>query len=191
VEHQKLSLEEDERCDEGLELNDDDDDDDDEDENIRTSKSKSKSMKRPMIQESDSSSDESMPSQEEYMPRLADRYPKRNRPTARKENGRGTEIQQFRKIHSILNESQDYTLDARMQGNIGRFFNHSCDPNSMVQNVFIETHDLRFPVVAFFTKRNLKADDEINWHYNYKVDSIAGRQIPCNCGASNCQGRIL
>jgi len=27
---------------------------------------------------------------------------------------------------------------------------HSCDPNVFVQNVFVDTHDLRFPWVAFF-----------------------------------------
>ena len=30
---------------------------------------------------------------------------------------------------------------------------HSCSPNMFVQNVFIDTHDLRFPWVAFFAKR--------------------------------------
>ena len=30
------------------------------------------------------------------------------------------------------------------QGNIGRYLNHSCDPNVFVQNVFVESHDLRF-----------------------------------------------
>lgn len=29
------------------------------------------------------------------------------------------------------------------QGNIGRYLNHSCDPNVFVQNVFVESHDLR------------------------------------------------
>ena len=30
---------------------------------------------------------------------------------------------------------------------------HSCGPNMFVQNVFIDTHDLRFPWVAFFAKK--------------------------------------
>ena len=34
-------------------------------------------------------------------------------------------------------------MDANSQGNIGRYFNHSCDPNIFVQNVFIDSHDLR------------------------------------------------
>jgi SET domain-containing protein len=34
-----------------------------------------------------------------------------------------------------------YTLDAKLIGNIGRYFNHSCSPNICVQNVFV---DVRF-----------------------------------------------
>ena len=34
--------------------------------------------------------------------------------------------------------------------NISNFFQHSCSPNVFVQNVFVDTHDLRFPWVAFF-----------------------------------------
>lgn len=30
---------------------------------------------------------------------------------------------------------------------------HSCSPNLFVQNVFVDTHDLRFPWVAFFTSK--------------------------------------
>ena len=41
-----------------------------------------------------------------------------------------------------------YILDTMTQGNIARYLNHSCDPNVFVQNVFIDTHDLRFPTSA-------------------------------------------
>lgn len=30
---------------------------------------------------------------------------------------------------------------------------HSCSPNLFVQNVFVDTHDLRFPWVAFFASK--------------------------------------
>ena len=46
-----------------------------------------------------------------------------------------------------------YLIDAMKSGNVGRYLNHSCDPNVYVQNVFHQTHDLRFPMVAFFTCR--------------------------------------
>lgn len=100
------------------------------------------------------------------------------------------ESPKFIDIHTILG-SHDYTLDSRRVGNVGRFFNHSCDPNSFVQNVFIETHDLRFPIVAFFASRTIKALEEITWNYNYRVGSIPGREMACYCGAAKCAGRIL
>ena len=31
-----------------------------------------------------------------------------------------------------------YTLDAKLIGNIGRYFNHSCSPNITVQNVLVD-----------------------------------------------------
>ena len=34
---------------------------------------------------------------------------------------------------------------------------HSCDPNVFVQNVFVDSHDLRFPWVAFFAGRCVRA----------------------------------
>jgi len=42
------------------------------------------------------------------------------------------------------------------KGNLGRYLNHSCNPNLDTQNVIINTADLRFPTVAFFAKRNIK-----------------------------------
>ena len=36
-----------------------------------------------------------------------------------------------------------YVMDAKTNGNIGRYLNHSCNPNCFVQNCFVDTHDLR------------------------------------------------
>ena len=30
------------------------------------------------------------------------------------------------------------------------YFQHSCNPNLFVQTVFVDSHDLRFPWIAFF-----------------------------------------
>ena len=53
-----------------------------------------------------------------------------------------------------------YIMDAKQTGNIGRYLNHSCHPNVFVQNVFVDTHDLRFPWIAFFTSTYVKAGKE-------------------------------
>jgi len=88
-------------------------------------------------------------------------------------------------------ETEPYVMDANTQGNIGRFFNHSCSPNIFVQNVFIDSHDLRFPTLAFFTMKFVGAGEELCWDYGYGIDAVQGKQIICNCGAALCRGRLL
>ncbi|XP_043284861.1 histone-lysine N-methyltransferase eggless [Venturia canescens] len=84
-----------------------------------------------------------------------------------------------------------YIMDAKTTGNIGRYLNHSCDPNVFVQNVFVDTHDVRFPWVAFFALNYIRAGQELTWNYSYDVGSIPGKVMLCKCGASNCRGRLL
>ncbi|XP_058177570.1 histone-lysine N-methyltransferase eggless [Anopheles ziemanni] len=86
---------------------------------------------------------------------------------------------------------QIYVMDAKKTGNLGRYFNHSCVPNLVVQNVFVDTHDPRFPWVAFFAKANIKAGEELTWNYAYDVGSVPGKVLFCNCGARECRKRIL
>lgn len=97
----------------------------------------------------------------------------------------------FQSVRSFYNEDEAYTLDAKKKGNIGRFLNHSCDPNCFVQNVFVDSHDLRFPCVAFFALHPIRAFTELTWDYGYVVDSVEGRKITCFCGSANCRGRLL
>ncbi|XP_062384333.1 histone-lysine N-methyltransferase SETDB2 [Sardina pilchardus] len=59
---------------------------------------------------------------------------------------------------------QNYYLDATKEGNIGRFINSSGSPNLFVQNVFVDTHDPKFPLLAFFTSRTVKAGTELTWN---------------------------
>ena len=84
-----------------------------------------------------------------------------------------------------------YVLDGKKRGNIGRWFNHSCAPNMFVQNVFVDTHDVRFHQIAFFAIRNIKAGTELCWDYAYTVDSVKDRRMECLCGASTCRKRLL
>ena len=50
----------------------------------------------------------------------------------------------FKSVRKYFGEDEDiYIMDAMTQGNIGRYLNHSCDPNVFVQNVFVNSHDLR------------------------------------------------
>lgn len=84
-----------------------------------------------------------------------------------------------------------YIMDAKNAGNIGRFLNHSCSPNVFVQNVFVDTHDVRFPWVAFFSSQFIRAGTELTWNYNYDIGSVPGRILYCNCASLECKGRLL
>ncbi|XP_043074273.1 histone-lysine N-methyltransferase SETDB1-A isoform X2 [Puntigrus tetrazona] len=88
-------------------------------------------------------------------------------------------------------EETCYIINARQEGNLGRFINHSCSPNLFVQNVFVDTHDLRFPWVAFFASKRIKAGTELTWDYNYEVGSVEGKVLLCCCGSLRCTGRLL
>ncbi|PIC43079.1 hypothetical protein B9Z55_009957 [Caenorhabditis nigoni] len=84
-----------------------------------------------------------------------------------------------------------YVVDAKHRGNLGRFLNHSCAPNCVVQHVLYDTHDLRLPWVAFFTIKHIKAGDELTWDYQYTELNSETSRLSCNCGSEVCRHRLL
>ncbi|CAI2730397.1 unnamed protein product [Schistosoma spindalis] len=95
------------------------------------------------------------------------------------------------RARTYFNDINPYIMDAKKMGNLGRYFNHSCNPNVFVQNVFIDTHDPRFPEVAFFAKRNIDVGEEMTWDYGYTVDAVPFKVLYCYCGEPNCRIRLL
>ena len=54
------------------------------------------------------------------------------------------EESRFTSVRKYFGPDEDiYIMDAMTQGNVGRYLNHSCEPNVFVQNVFAHSHDLR------------------------------------------------
>ncbi|TKR77215.1 hypothetical protein L596_018228 [Steinernema carpocapsae] len=84
-----------------------------------------------------------------------------------------------------------FIVDAMKRGNIGKFFNHSCNPNMFVQHVLVDTHDIRLPWVSFFAKRHIHAGDELCWNYGYQIGTITNKFLYCKCGSNKCEGRLL
>ena len=97
----------------------------------------------------------------------------------------------FQHTRKYFKDPDIYVMDAKSTGNLGRYLNHSCDPNVIVQNVFVDTHDLRFPWVCFFARQFIAAGSELTWDYNYEVGSVPGKVLHCYCGSSECKGRLL
>uniref|UniRef100_UPI003AAEAD76 histone-lysine N-methyltransferase SETDB2 n=1 Tax=Centroberyx gerrardi TaxID=166262 RepID=UPI003AAEAD76 len=83
-----------------------------------------------------------------------------------------------------------YFLDASKEGNVGRFINHSCQPNLFVQNVFTDSHDPAFPLIAFFTSSAVKAGTELTWNCSPDTGSTSQQEAPCRCGSDGCRGRL-
>ena len=75
-------------------------------------------------------------------------------------------------------------IDATKKGNLGRFCNHSCNPNCYVDK-WVVGDKLR---MGIFASRNVKAGEELQ--FNYNVDRYGADPQPCYCGEPNCTGYI-
>ncbi|CZT08139.1 related to histone-lysine N-methyltransferase [Rhynchosporium agropyri] len=75
-------------------------------------------------------------------------------------------------------------VDATKKGNLGRFCNHSCNPNCYVDK-WVVGEKLR---MGIFAERNIKAGEELV--FNYNVDRYGADPQPCYCGEENCTGFI-
>lgn len=75
-------------------------------------------------------------------------------------------------------------VDATKKGNLGRFCNHSCNPNCYVDK-WVVGDKLR---MGIFAGRKIKAGEELV--FNYNVDRYGADPQPCYCGEPNCTGFI-
>ncbi|XP_061867594.1 histone-lysine N-methyltransferase EHMT1 isoform X3 [Colius striatus] len=80
-----------------------------------------------------------------------------------------------------------YCLDARFYGNISRFINHFCEPNVFPARIFTSHQDLRFPRIAFFSTRDIKAGEELGFDYKDGFWNIKGKYFSCKCGSPKCK----
>ncbi|XP_053144153.1 histone-lysine N-methyltransferase SETMAR [Hemicordylus capensis] len=88
-------------------------------------------------------------------------------------------------------------VDPTYIGNIGRFLNHSCEPNLFMVPVRI---DSMVPKLALFADREISAGEELSYDYsgryhNYlpekdqeKLQQANRSEKPCYCGAKLCTG---
>lgn len=85
----------------------------------------------------------------------------------------------------ISNKIQTF-IDPSMKGNIGRYLNHSCDPNCEIISVRI---DSIIPKIAIFTKRDVSEDEELTFSYGNVDHNLIDENNKkfCHCGAQNCK----
>ena len=68
--------------------------------------------------------------------------------------------------HYCLKLDSNKVIDAYSQGGIGRFINHSCEPNSQTQKWVVQGQDR----MAIFATEDIPAGEEIT--YDYKFESF-------------------
>jgi len=75
-------------------------------------------------------------------------------------------------------------VDATKRGNLGRFCNHSCNPNCFVDK-WVVGEKMR---MGIFAERAIQAGEELV--FNYNVDRYGADPQPCYCGEPMCTGFI-
>jgi hypothetical protein len=93
-------------------------------------------------------------------------------------------LQQGRTNTYFMDLGGGFTIDALAQGGIGRFFNHSCDPNCEVQKWMVDGR----PTIGLFSRRDIERGTELTFDYNYQLDGDVW--FTCLCGSSSCRGTI-
>lgn len=90
--------------------------------------------------------------------------------------------------HVAGNIIQTY-IDPSKFGNIGRYINHSCDPNCVVVPVRVNSP---IPKLAVFSVSDIQPDIEITFDYGPNeathVSDESKRREPCLCESSKCRG---
>ncbi|KAL9259430.1 Histone-lysine N-methyltransferase ASHH2-like protein [Drosera capensis] len=76
-------------------------------------------------------------------------------------------------------------IDACAKGNLGRYINHSCDPNCSTEKWMVNGEIC----IGLFANRTIKKGEELVFDYNYvRVFGAAAKK--CYCGAAKCRGYI-
>ena len=84
----------------------------------------------------------------------------------------------------FMSLTQGEFIDATKKGNLGRFCNHSCNPNCYVDK-WVVGDKLR---MGIFAERRIRSGEELT--FNYNVDRYGADPQPCYCGELNCTGFI-
>ncbi|XP_076465119.1 uncharacterized protein LOC143296954 isoform X2 [Babylonia areolata] len=87
--------------------------------------------------------------------------------------------------HYCLNMDGRTVIDGYRMGNLTRFVNHSCEPNTEMQKWNV--NGLYHMVLR--TLREIKPYEEITYDYNFHSFNMEAQQ-ECRCGSTECRGVI-
>lgn len=78
--------------------------------------------------------------------------------------------------------NSDSVIDATHRGGIGRYINHSCEPNLIAKIIGIGNDDH----IVFYSKKAIRAHDELTYDYKFAVED-EDQKIMCLCQAPSCR----
>ncbi|XP_021280394.1 probable inactive histone-lysine N-methyltransferase SUVR2 isoform X5 [Herrania umbratica] len=93
-------------------------------------------------------------------------------------------------LKGVSKDEEALCLDATCYGNVARFVNHRClDANLIEIPVEVETPDLHYYHLAFFTTREIDALEELTWDYGIDFDDLDHpvKAFRCRCGSKFCR----
>ena len=89
-------------------------------------------------------------------------------------------LKEFNSDGEIFSETN---IDPVGVGNIGKFINHSCNPNMDIK--FVRSNS-QIPSCAFFANQDIQAEQELTYDYGLTAEGTKHR-IECKCGQENCR----
>ncbi|XVE77969.1 hypothetical protein DITRI_Ditri13aG0107000 [Diplodiscus trichospermus] len=93
-------------------------------------------------------------------------------------------------LKGVSKDEEALCLDATCYGNVARFINHRClDANLIEIPIEVETPDLHYYHLAFFTSREVNALEELTWDYGIDFDDLDHpvKAFRCRCGSKFCR----
>ncbi|XP_046358620.1 histone-lysine N-methyltransferase ASH1L-like [Haliotis rufescens] len=87
--------------------------------------------------------------------------------------------------HYCLNLDSGAVIDGYRMGNVGRYVNHSCEPNCEMQKWNVNG----LYRMALFALRDIEDGEELGYDYNFHSFNAETQQT-CKCGAKTCRGVI-
>ncbi|KAJ8773924.1 hypothetical protein K2173_009355 [Erythroxylum novogranatense] len=100
-------------------------------------------------------------------------------------------------IDSSTDASDNYAIpspvfiSAKNIGNVARFMNHSCDPNTFWQPIMYEHSNESFLCIAFFALRHIPPMTELTYDYGISRSyTDPCKKKKCLCGSSKCRGHF-
>jgi hypothetical protein len=101
-----------------------------------------------------------------------------------------TRLQQWARDHPndpnfyVMKLDTGWYIDARLEANLSRFINHSCDPNCRLVPINVGGY-MR---VGIFSLKDIEPGQFLS--YDYQFDTKHGDFFRCRCGAASCRGTM-